>query len=147
MNSDKPISRQLKWQRKLKSEGKCQSCARPAEESPRGGFRALCIACALRVNPNAKPHHPRSVWEKVDWSKKNKEIAKEMNVTLGTAVRWRRKIIGSSNKIKWNDLDWTKSNAVLAKELNRTMANVANWRNKCAPIELRSTMWRRKNCV
>lgn len=145
MSKQKPMSRQLRKQRKLRSEGKCQSCGHPAEESPRGGRRALCLACAARKNPNAKRHHPRSAWREVDWSKSNREIAAEMNVVFETAVKWRKEITGNDRKVDWNAVDWTKTNATLAEELGRSAANIGQWRNRVAPVKLRSTAWKTKN--
>lgn len=139
------MSRQLRKQRKLRSEGKCQSCGRPAEESPRGGVRALCLGCARRRCPKAKPQHPRSAWAGVDWREGNKEIAEQMDVDISTVSKWRKKVTGCGSCIDWSKVDWTKTNAILAQELGRTVTIISRRRNKAAPVELRSMAWKMKN--
>ena len=79
-------------------------------------------------------------WEKVDWSKSNSALAKQLKVSPGLISRkrgeyaphtqkWRWQ--GGTGTIDWRHVDWGLSNPQLRK-LTR-VANIAHLRERFAP--------------
>lgn len=88
MKPDKPLSRQRIEQLKNKANGKCYYHKdRDAQTA------GMCEACYARFSAKRgikKPHHPKSMWETLDYTKSNEELAEMLGVTKN-AVEYHRK--------------------------------------------------------
>lgn len=78
------MTRQRIAQIKLLRQGLCQSCARPSDG------HVHCAKCARRQGHKTR-RPPRGAWPLVDWRLSNKEIAVQMDVTVGAVWYQRRK--------------------------------------------------------
>jgi len=83
----KPISRQRLWQIQKRKEGKCITCAKPAN-----GLNH-CDECAKRNGVRQRHAERKALWEVVDWTRTTNELAKEFGITPA-AVCYRRKQFG-----------------------------------------------------
>ena len=81
------ISRQLRWQREMKAQGKCITCAKPAN-----GLNH-CDECAKRQGVRQRHRDRKVLWEAVDWTRTTNDLAKEFGLTP-SAVSYRRKQFG-----------------------------------------------------
>jgi hypothetical protein len=83
----KPISRQRLWQIQKRKEGKCVTCAKPAN-----GL-SQCDECAKRNGVRQRHAERKALWEVVDWTRTTNELTKEFGITP-SAVSYRRKQFG-----------------------------------------------------
>ena len=95
------LSRQVKWQREMKAEGKCSLCAKPLAENSNSCCEyhlnirrtAHRLKAGTPLNAPVRPKRIRKSpiqWDRADWSKTAREIAKELNCDV-TSVRYQLK--------------------------------------------------------
>lgn len=78
------ISNQLRYQRRHKASGLCQTCSDKA-------FKGGC-ACVRHMAGNGKTLKLREKWKVVDWSQSNSQIAKKLGVTYNAVYSRRLKV-------------------------------------------------------
>lgn len=90
------------------------------------------------------PFRPYSViagteWEKVDWAKPNKVIAREMGQSVSTVIHYRMAADKRSPRIRsragepekqWTEVDWTEPNTVIAMKTGRSVPTVSSIRGR-----------------
>jgi len=88
MKPDKPLSRQRREQLKNKANGKCYS--HKDRDMHKAGLCEECYSKIVAKRGIKKPHHPKSMWETIDYSKSNDELAALLGVCKN-AVEYHRK--------------------------------------------------------
>lgn len=100
-------SKQVKWQREMKAEGKCSLCAKPLAENSTSRcdyhLNAQRICNRLRTGtPLDAPLRSKKIrenpiqWDRADWSKPSKEIAEELDCEISSVYYQIKKRVGRS---------------------------------------------------
>lgn len=88
----------------------------------------------------------RDIWAAVDWTKKDLQIAYEIDAGVLTVARWRVRITGQQKpfvagekyRVDWEKLDWSKNNNILSKETGvgyQTIGHMRSRLNKPYPTQ------------
>jgi hypothetical protein len=130
----KRITRQARDQQRNVQNGMC----RYHVSRPVGTTWDLCEECAVKYGRKWMPHAlRREMKSKVDWTQPIEDIAKALNITVGTAYVYRQsKTRGTEHSLhsqrdkKWRAVDWTQNDEVIASALDVTVPAVRYQRKK-----------------
>ena len=78
-----------------------------------------------------KPARSKIDWKVIDWTKTNRQLASDLQLSYWTVVHTRNRLFGVTRKTHdWKSVNWAASNREIAKTLRTSESYVATQRQR-----------------